>query len=142
MSRPQFHVATSISCCDLVSAHSGIFQVATPKIQVAISLLPSQNSPGRDLKNGVATPISIGQPELGRDIKLMSRHQMSSAPCDAKNKVAKLETYYSPARSRRQLLIATLSPTRPGRDLNSMLRPQISPDLQRFFFFWSQPSQD
>ena len=31
------YVATSISCRDLVSAHSGIFQVATPKIHVVTS---------------------------------------------------------------------------------------------------------
>ena len=53
---------------------------ATPFFHVATSLLLSQNSPGRNLKKGAATPISIGQPESGRDIKVMSRHQISSAP--------------------------------------------------------------
>ena len=35
---------------------------------VATSLLPNQNCPGRDLKNGVATLVSIGQLEPCRDI--------------------------------------------------------------------------
>ena len=61
-------VATSIPCRDLPST-----QPKQPR--------------SRPQKNGVATPISIGEPESGRDIKLMLRHQMSSAPpCDTKNR--------------------------------------------------------
>ena len=54
-------VATSIPCRDLPSA-----QPKHPR--------------SRPQKNGLATPISIRQPKSGRDITLMSRHQMSSAP--------------------------------------------------------------
>ena len=69
-------VATSLPSRDLLDDQAR----SRCQSHVATSLLPNKNSPGRDLKkNGAATPVSIGQSESGRDIKLMSLHQMSSA---------------------------------------------------------------
>ena len=52
-------------------------------------------------------------------------------PETPKSQVAKPETYCNSARSRRHFLVVTSRSTKPGRDLNSMSRPQIGPNLLR-----------
>ena len=136
MSRHQIHVATS---------HT-VAHVATP-------FLPTVGFPGRDLpyccpcrdlKNDVATstqlsPISatsrrhfsMSRPLLLLPLKMMSRHQFLWP----KFQVVHPETYCNPARSRNHFLVATSRPTKPGRDLKSMSRPQQVLTHNNFFFF-------
>ena len=56
--------------------------------QVATSLLPNQNRPGRDLKNCVATPIFRRQPEPCRNIKSVSRRHSGQSRSRPPNGVA------------------------------------------------------
>ena len=78
------HVATSFPCpvpgqvATSLPDHDLLDDQARSRSQphVATSLMPNQNNLGRDLKNGVATPISIGQAEPCRDIKSVSRHHL------------------------------------------------------------------
>ena len=77
---------------------------------------------------------------LGRDTKNPVRDLQSNW---LKSQVVQAETYYNPARSRRHFLVVTSCPTKPGRDLKSMSRPQTGPNPQRPLFFFlvvTQPS--
>ena len=101
------------------------------QFHVATSFLPTMGFPGRDTKNP------------GRDLP----HYYPCRDLQSnwlKSQVVQPETYYNPARSRRHFLVATSCPTKPGRDLKSMSRPQTGPNPQRplFFFFLvvTQPS--
>ena len=51
-----------------------------------------------------------------------------------------LRSVAAQTRSRRQLLVMTSSPTKLGRDLKSMSRPQISPNLQQPLFPGRNPA--
>ena len=137
------HVATSNPCRDAVSTHSGISRLrhqkpgrdlphCYPCRDLKMMPRPQLSSAPFLLRRDAIFPcrdISCCHP--CRDLKMMSRHQFSLAKIPGRHP----ETYCNPARSRRHFLVATSRPTKPGRDLKSMLRPQHVLTHNDFFFF-------
>ena len=92
-----FHAAIHVATSKMMSRHP---INSTPYLLRRDAILPCRDVP-------CSHPC--------RNLKMMSRHQFP---------LAKPETHYNPARSRRHFLEATSRPTKPGRDLITMSRPQ------------------
>ena len=136
MSRLQFptgQVTTSVSCRDLLETNlchdinfmsqhrfcpQWAFQVATPKsmsrhqIHVATSFLLNKNRPGRDF-------TSLSRPHL---LPPTSRPQNDVATSSRLSRLPTLSPF-QPGRGV-HFLVSTSRPTKPGRDLITMSRPQ------------------
>ena len=155
-SRHQFHVTTSWRlnlCRDIKSMWRPptLSPMSRHQIHVVTPFLPTVGFPGLDTKIQVATshtathvvtstqlsPFLLRRDAIFpcRDLKMMSRHQCQLAKIPGRHP----ETCCNPARSRRHFLVATSHPTKPGRDLKSMSRPQIGPLHLFFFFFQNHP---
>ena len=153
-SRPSWkltYVATSISCRDLVSAQSRISRsrcqnpgldlphcypcrdlkmMSRPQIQLAKSqpqIFRSQLRKAiqrRDLKS---MSRRCFRPIRTHDVATSKRGRDTNPQCPLetlKSQVVQPENFCNPARSRHHFLVATSHPTKPGRDLKLMSRPQ------------------